>query len=86
MDIKWGEDHIQLRWLEMFCLHSKIPGTWLLLPIEPQVAGRLCLFIDLDDTLIHSYFKLIGNADLIVPVEIKRVTQQIPGCLSLLFE
>ncbi|KAF8530423.1 NLI interacting factor [Hysterangium stoloniferum] len=43
-------------------------------PLLPQVAahhlGRKCLVLDLDETLVHSSFKLIPQADYVVPVEI----------------
>lgn len=43
----------------------------LLGPIMHQDAGRKCLVLDLDETLLHSSFKMISNADFIVPVEIE---------------
>ncbi|KAF8894134.1 HAD-like domain-containing protein [Infundibulicybe gibba] len=43
----------------------------LLPPISPQHAGRKCLILDLDETLVHSSFKSIQQADYVVPVEIE---------------
>ncbi|EST08150.2 NLI interacting factor [Kalmanozyma brasiliensis GHG001] len=42
----------------------------LLPPIGAVDTGRKCLVLDLDETLVHSSFKMIQNADFIVPVEI----------------
>ncbi|KAF8594941.1 NIF-domain-containing protein [Ceratobasidium sp. AG-I] len=42
--------------------------------LPPQSArrfGRKCLVLDLDETLAHSSFKLIPQADYVVPVEIE---------------
>ncbi|XP_078057299.1 carboxy-terminal domain RNA polymerase II polypeptide A small phosphatase 2-like isoform X3 [Mustelus asterias] len=58
------------------CQYSWIPDTWLLPEIETQVAGRFCLVIDLDETLVHSSFKPIDNADFTVPLQIEGMTQQ----------
>lgn len=41
-----------------------------LLPARKPSDNRICLVIDLDETLVHSSFKPIDNADFIVPVEI----------------
>ncbi|KZT57740.1 NLI interacting factor [Calocera cornea HHB12733] len=43
----------------------------LLPPLEPKLAGRKCLVLDLDETLLHSSFKMIPHADYVVPVEIE---------------
>ncbi|KAF5355011.1 hypothetical protein D9756_005223 [Leucocoprinus leucothites] len=43
----------------------------LLPPIAPQHTGRKCLILDLDETLVHSSFKSIQQADYVVPVEIE---------------
>ncbi|KAF9446386.1 NIF-domain-containing protein, partial [Macrolepiota fuliginosa MF-IS2] len=43
----------------------------LLPPIAPQHMGRKCLILDLDETLVHSSFKSIQQADYVVPVEIE---------------
>lgn len=43
----------------------------LLPPCSPQLMGRKCLVLDLDETLLHSSFKPIPNPDFIIPVEIE---------------
>ncbi|KAL7418432.1 hypothetical protein Q5752_006890 [Cryptotrichosporon argae] len=43
-----------------------------LLPaIDKRDTGRMCLVLDLDETLLHSSFKALQQADYIVPVEIE---------------
>ncbi|XP_075444062.1 CTD small phosphatase-like protein isoform X2 [Ascaphus truei] len=39
--------------------------------------GKKCVVIDLDETLVHSSFKPINNADFIVPVEIDGTIHQV---------
>ncbi|XP_035243810.1 carboxy-terminal domain RNA polymerase II polypeptide A small phosphatase 2-like isoform X2 [Anguilla rostrata] len=56
---------------------AKIPGTCLLPEVTPQDQGKICVVIDLDETLVHSSFKPISNADFIVPVEIEGTTHQV---------
>ena len=34
------------------------PQKWLLPPIAPEHKGRKCLVLDLDETLVHSSFKV----------------------------
>ncbi|KNE62805.1 dullard-like phosphatase domain-containing protein [Allomyces macrogynus ATCC 38327] len=48
------------------------PSQALLVPLAPEDVGKKCLVLDLDETLLHSSFKLVPNADFIVPVEIDR--------------
>ncbi|CAB1336670.1 unnamed protein product [Coregonus sp. 'balchen'] len=52
-------------------------GPSLLPEMIPQDQGKICLVIDLDETLVHSSFKPISNADFIVPVEIEGTTHQV---------
>ncbi|XP_066564627.1 carboxy-terminal domain RNA polymerase II polypeptide A small phosphatase 2 isoform X2 [Amia ocellicauda] len=56
---------------------GKIPGTCLLPEVIPQDEGKMCVVIDLDETLVHSSFKPINNADFVVPVEIEGTTHQV---------
>ncbi|KAI1436870.1 HAD-like domain-containing protein [Xylaria sp. CBS 124048] len=44
---------------------------YLLPPIEPRLKGRKCLVLDLDETLVHSSFKILNQADFTIPVEIE---------------
>ncbi|KAI8972241.1 NIF-domain-containing protein [Trametes punicea] len=43
----------------------------LLPPVAPQHAGRKCLVLDLDETLVHSSLRPVNSPDYIVPVEIE---------------
>nr|XP_042701870.1 carboxy-terminal domain RNA polymerase II polypeptide A small phosphatase 2 isoform X4 [Chrysemys picta bellii] len=54
----------------------QIPGTCLLPEVTQRDQGRICVVIDLDETLVHSSFKPINNADFIVPVEIEGTLHQ----------
>ncbi|KTG44948.1 hypothetical protein cypCar_00042022 [Cyprinus carpio] len=56
---------------------AKIPGECLLPAVTSQDQGKICVVIDLDETLVHSSFKPISNADFIVPVEIEGTTHQV---------
>ncbi|KAI9729274.1 MAG: hypothetical protein M1834_006944 [Cirrosporium novae-zelandiae] len=44
---------------------------WLLPPIKPEFRGKKCLVLDLDETLVHSSFKILQQADFTIPVEIE---------------
>ena len=54
------------------------PSQKLLLPpIRPSDIKKKCLIIDLDETLVHSSFKPVKNADFVIPVEIDGVVHQV---------
>ncbi|XP_077473207.1 carboxy-terminal domain RNA polymerase II polypeptide A small phosphatase 2-like [Stigmatopora argus] len=55
----------------------KLPQQNLLPEVTPEDRGKICAVIDLDETLVHSSFKPISNADFIVPVEIEGSTHQV---------
>lgn len=44
---------------------------WLLPPIAPRFKGKKCLVLDLDETLVHSSFKILHQADFTIPVDIE---------------
>lgn len=49
----------------------------LLPPADDVNASRVCLVLDLDETLVHSSFKPVTVPDLIIPVEIKGNIHQV---------
>ncbi|KAF7246024.1 CTD small phosphatase-like protein [Varanus komodoensis] len=53
------------------------PAKYLLPEMTISDYGKKCVVIDLDETLVHSSFKPIGNADFIVPVEIDGTIHQV---------
>ncbi|VVC34774.1 HAD-like domain,FCP1 homology domain,Dullard phosphatase domain, eukaryotic [Cinara cedri] len=54
-----------------------IQSAYLLPAIRHQDMHRKCMVIDLDETLVHSSFKAINNADFVVPVEIDGTVHQV---------
>ena len=50
------------------------PQKWLLPPIAPEHKGRKCLVLDLDETLVHSSFKVSVLRDLF------RITHPANAC------
>ncbi|ORZ05945.1 HAD-like domain-containing protein [Lobosporangium transversale] len=68
---------------EAYCSEDEHPQsqevelTGLLGPIAPEHTGRKCLVLDLDETLVHSSFKLIPQADYVVPVEIDNQSHNV---------
>ncbi|KAF1961965.1 phospho protein phosphatase-like protein [Byssothecium circinans] len=44
---------------------------YLLGPLRPEFKGKKCLVLDLDETLVHSSFKMLAQADFTIPVEIE---------------
>ncbi|XP_058486626.1 CTD (carboxy-terminal domain, RNA polymerase II, polypeptide A) small phosphatase-like a isoform X2 [Solea solea] len=53
------------------------PAKFLLPEVSIADYGKSCVVIDLDETLVHSSFKPISNADFIVPVEIDGTVHQV---------
>ncbi|XP_050996775.1 CTD small phosphatase-like protein isoform X2 [Acomys russatus] len=56
---------------------QKPPAKYLLPEVTVLDYGKKCVVIDLDETLVHSSFKPISNADFIVPVEIDGTVHQV---------
>ncbi|EMP29419.1 CTD small phosphatase-like protein [Chelonia mydas] len=56
---------------------QKPPAKYLLPELTVLDYGKKCVVIDLDETLVHSSFKPISNADFIVPVEIDGTIHQV---------
>jgi RNA polymerase II subunit A small phosphatase-like protein len=46
---------------------------WLLPPIQPQFQNRKCLVLDLDETLVHSSFKVGYTPSLYGPCDLNRI-------------
>ncbi|CAG9831416.1 unnamed protein product [Diabrotica balteata] len=55
--------------------HSRC--SYLLSPPRQEDIHKKCMVIDLDETLVHSSFKPISNADFVVPVEIDGTLHQV---------
>lgn len=53
------------------------PLKHLLPQVRQSDSHKKCMVIDLDETLVHSSFKPIANADFIVPVEIDGTVHQV---------
>jgi len=49
-------------------------------PAVPEDAGKKCLVLDLDETLVHSSFKPTHNPDYIIPVDIDGTVHQVYVC------
>uniref|UniRef100_A0A3P9QAA8 protein-serine/threonine phosphatase n=1 Tax=Poecilia reticulata TaxID=8081 RepID=A0A3P9QAA8_POERE len=59
------------------CCPLQSPAKFLLPEVSIADYGKNCVVIDLDETLVHSSFKPISNADFIVPVEIDGTVHQV---------
>ncbi|XP_037344318.2 uncharacterized protein LOC119228629 isoform X1 [Pungitius pungitius] len=62
-----------------YCLPpiQELPAKPLLPQLKLNDAGKICVVIDLDETLVHSSFKPVNNADFIIPVEIDGTVHQV---------
>ncbi len=49
----------------------------MLKPLLPEDVGKKCLVLDLDETLVHSSFKAVPQADFVIPVEIEGQTHNV---------
>ncbi|XP_071941753.1 carboxy-terminal domain RNA polymerase II polypeptide A small phosphatase 1-like isoform X2 [Antedon mediterranea] len=56
---------------------QRVPNRYLLPQVKPQDMHKNCIVIDLDETLVHSSFKPVSNADFVVPVEIDGTVHQV---------
>uniref|UniRef100_A0A3Q1F8C9 protein-serine/threonine phosphatase n=1 Tax=Acanthochromis polyacanthus TaxID=80966 RepID=A0A3Q1F8C9_9TELE len=56
---------------------EQVPTQPLLPQMKSNDAGKICVVIDLDETLVHSSFKPVNNADFIIPVEIDGTVHQV---------
>ncbi|XP_031152350.2 uncharacterized protein ctdsp1 isoform X1 [Sander lucioperca] len=56
---------------------EEVPAKPLLPRMKSNDAGKICVVIDLDETLVHSSFKPVNNADFIIPVEIDGTVHQV---------
>uniref|UniRef100_A0A3B3CK86 protein-serine/threonine phosphatase n=1 Tax=Oryzias melastigma TaxID=30732 RepID=A0A3B3CK86_ORYME len=57
--------------------HIPVQAKPLLPQMESSDAGKICVVIDLDETLVHSSFKPMNNPDFIIPVEIEGKLHQV---------
>lgn len=53
------------------------PAKYLLGPLPPADVGKKCLVLDLDETLVHSSFKPIPNADFVISIELESVIHRV---------
>lgn len=65
--------------------HADVPATpeapptrdWLLPPQTPEMKGRKCLVLDLDETLVHSSFRPVPGPDFIISIELDGVIHKV---------
>jgi hypothetical protein len=39
--------------------------------LHPEDSGKMCLVLDLDETLVHSSFRAVPEADFVIPVQVR---------------
>ncbi|SJM81971.1 related to Probable phosphatase PSR2 [Zygosaccharomyces bailii] len=70
------EEFVDLTELQPGQFHA--PGCSTLLPPQSKhLAGKKCLVLDLDETLVHSSFKYLKTADFVLPVDIDDQTHNV---------
>eukprot|EP01133_Synstelium_polycarpum_P006910 gene6910-8034_t len=74
---KKNQQHGQKTPAKELQLSTNTPNEFLLPTISSRHIGKKCLVLDLDETLVHSSFKPVSNADFIVPVEIEDQVHQV---------
>ena len=60
-----------------FKTSSSTSGRPVLGPVATHKMGKICLVLDLDETLVHSSFKPVPAPDYIIPVEIDGTTHNV---------
>jgi len=72
-----GKDDSRTRVTPVSDRPPALNGEALLPTIQKEYIGKKCLVLDLDETLVHSSFKQIPNADFVLPVEIDDQVHQV---------
>ncbi|XP_061547982.1 carboxy-terminal domain RNA polymerase II polypeptide A small phosphatase 1-like [Phycodurus eques] len=62
-----------------YCIppNTQVPTKALLPQLKSHDTGKICVVIDLDETLVHSSFTPVNNADFVTPVDIDGTIHQV---------